>query len=152
MDIETFYNEHKRMVYHLALSYTKCRQDAEDVMQQTFIRYLENREKVKPGKEKAWLAAVAVNLCKNLLASAWRQKTEPLSEELFFEHPDQSEAFWAVMALGESERAAVYLYYYEGYSTREIAKILDISVTAVTTRLNRARKHLKGKLEEIQNG
>lgn len=152
MDIEAFYNEHKSMVYRLALSYTKCRQDAEDVMQQSFIRYLENREKVKPGKERAWLATVTVNLCKTLLASSWRKKTEPLSEELFFERPDQSEVFWAVMALGASERAAVYLHYYEGYSTGEIAKILDISVTAVTTRLNRARKHLKEKLEDIQNG
>lgn len=152
MDVIALYNTHKNMVYHLALSYTKSRQDAEDITQQAFIRLLENQDKINPGKEKFWLATVTVNLCKNLLRSAWRSKTEPLSEELFFEHPEQSEIFWAVMALNETERAVVLLYYYEGYSTRETAKILGISNTAVTTRLNRARKHLKGKLEEVQYG
>ncbi len=152
MDVLALYEQHKNMVYRLALSYTKSRPDAEDVVQQAFIRLLENDGKIRPGREKAWLAAVTVNLCKDLLRSAWRRKTEPLSEELFFDTPDHSEVFWAVMALGESERAAVYLYYYEGYSTQEIARILGISRTAVTTRLDRARKHLKIRLEGAQYG
>ena len=152
MDVIKLYEQHKNMVYRLALSYTKSRPDAEDVTQQAFIRLIEHRDNIKPGKEKAWLASVTVNLCRDLLRSSWRRRTEPLSEELFFQQPDQSEVFWAVMALNEGERAAVYLYYYEGYSTLEIAKILGISKTAVTTRLDRARKHLKGKLEEIQYG
>ena len=152
MDVITLYEQHKNMVYRLALSYTRSRPDAEDVTQQAFIRLMENQGNIKPGKERAWLASVTVNLCRDLLRSAWRRRTEPLSEELFFEQPEQSEVFWAVMALGENERAAVYLYYYEGYSTLEIASILGISKTAVTTRLDRARKHLKGKLEEVQYG
>ena len=152
MDVITLYEQHKNMVYRLALSYTRSRPDAEDVTQQAFIRLMENQGNIKPGKERAWLASVTVNLCRDLLRSAWRRRTEPLSEELFFEQPEQSEVFWAVMALGENERAAVYLYYYEGYSTLEIASILGVSKTAVTTRLDRARKHLRGKLEEVQYG
>ena len=143
------YNQHKNMVYRLALSYLRSRADAEDVTQQVFLRLLEHQGKVAPGKERSWLAAVTANLCRDTLRSAVWRITEPLREELVFEDEGQSEVFWAVMELGEQERAAVYLYYYEGYDTREIAQILKISRTAVTTRLSRARQHLKEKLEEI---
>ena len=143
------YNQHKNMVYRLALSYLRSRADAEDVTQQVFLRLLEYRGKIASGKERSWLAAVTANLCRDTLRSAVWRITEPLREELVFEDEGQSEVFWAVMELGEQERAAVYLYYYEGYDTREIARILKISRTAVTTRLSRARQHLKEKLEEI---
>ena len=149
MDVMALYTEHKNMVYRLALSYLKSRADAEDVTQQVFLRLLEYQRKITPGKERSWLAAVTANLCRDTLRSTVRRFTEPLSEELVFQDEDQSEVFRAVMELGEQERAAVYLYYYEGYDTREIAQILKISQTAVTTRLSRARKHLKEKLEEI---
>lgn len=56
------------------------------------------------------------------------------------------------MELSAGERAAVYLYYYEGYSTAETAQILGLSQTAVTSRLDRARQHLRGKLEEVRYG
>ena len=143
------YNQHKNMVYRLALSYLRSRADAEDVTQQVFLRLLEYHGTIASGKERSWLAAVTANLCRDTLRSAVWRITEPLREELAFEDEGQSEVFWAVMELGEQERAAVYLYYYEGYDTREIAQILKISRTAVTTRLSRARQHLKEKLEEI---
>ena len=149
MDVMELYARHKNMVYRLALSYLRSRADAEDVTQQVFLRLLEYRGKIAPGKERSWLAAVTANLCRDTLRSAVRRLTEPLSEEIAFQDEGQSEVFQAVMELGELERAAVYLYYYEGYDTGEIARILKISRTAVTTRLSRARRHLKEKLEEI---
>ena len=149
MDVMALYTEHKNMVYRLALSYLKSRADAEDVTQQVFLKLLEHQRNITPGKERSWLAAVTANLCRDSLRSTVRRLTEPLSEELIFQDEGQSEVFRAVMELGEQERAAVYLYYYEGYDTREIAQILKISRTAVTTRLSRARQHLKEKLEEI---
>ena len=149
MDVMALYTEHKNMVYRLALSYLKSRADAEDVTQQVFLKLLEYQRKITPGKERSWLAAVTANLCRDTLRSTARRLTEPLTEELVFQDEDQNEVFQAVMELGEQERAAVYLYYYEGYDTREIAQILKISRTAVTTRLSRARQHLKEKLEEI---
>lgn len=109
---------------------------------------MEQEGKIARGKERSWLAAVTANLCRDILRSAFRQRTEPLREEIVFRDKEQSEIFRAVMDLGESERVAVYLYYYEGYSSREIARILEISRTAVTTRLSRARQHLKEKLRE----
>ena len=149
MDVMTLYTQHSNMVYRLALSYLKSRPDAEDLTQQVFLKLLEHQRKITPGTERSWLAAVTANLCRNILCSASWRRTEPLSEELVFQDEDQSEVFWAVMELGEQERVAVYLYYYEGYDTREIAKILKISRTAVTTRLSRARQHLREKMEEI---
>ena len=112
------YTEHKNMVYRLALSYLKSRADAEDVTQQVFLKLLEHQRSITPGKERSWLAAVTANLCRDTLRSTVRRLTEPLSEELVFQDKEQSDVFRAVMELGEQERAAVYLYYYEGYDTR----------------------------------
>lgn len=143
----SLYCQHKNMVYRLALSYTKSTADAEDICQSVFLRLMERGAEIRPGKEKAWLATVTVNLCRDLLRSARRRREEPLTDELSFETPEQAGIFDAVMALGESERAAVYLHYFEGYSTAETARILGITQTAVTTRLGRARKHLRSRLE-----
>lgn len=148
MDARELYERYKNMVYRLALSYMKSQPDAEDICQAVFLRLLERGGDIRPGREKAWLAAVTVNLCRDWLRAAKRRRTEPLSQEIAFETPEQSRVFRAVMALGQTERAAVYLYYYEGYSTAEIAEILKISRTAVTTRLARAREHLRRELEE----
>lgn len=150
MDVITLYELHKDMVYRLALSYTRSPADAEDICQTVFLRLMEKGCKVTPGKERAWLAAVTANLCKDLLRSARRRRTEALPEDIPAENPEPSGVLEAVMALNPGERAAVYLFYYEGYSTAEIAKILSVSRSAVTTRLERARKHLRGRMEETQ--
>jgi RNA polymerase sigma-70 factor (ECF subfamily) len=149
MDICQLYETHKQMVYRLALNYLKSIPDAEDVCQGVFLRLLEQRHPPQPGKEKAWLAAVTVNLCKDTLRRAKRRQTQPLTDCIPLETPEQSEIFQAVMDLNETERTAIYLHYYEGYSTREIAQILHITQTAVTTRLARARKRLKTQWEDI---
>ncbi len=136
------------MVYRLAFSYTKSRADAEDICQAAFLRLIEKRRSIQPGKEKSWLASVTVNLCRDLFRSAWRRRTEPLSEDLTFETPEQTELYDELMALKEHERAAVYLHYFEGYSVAETAKILGVTPSAVTSRLGRARKHLRNRLED----
>ena len=152
MDVMALYDAHKNMVYRLALSFLKSVPDAEDAVQQVFLRLIEYRGRVAPGKERSWLAAVTANYCRDQLRSAARRRTEPLTEDIVFDAPAENEVFQAVMALSDTERAAVYLYYYEGYSTQETARILGVSQTAVTTRLDRARQHLRGKLEEVRYG
>lgn len=146
------YDAHKNMVYRLALSFLKSVPDAEDAVQQVFLRLIEYQGRVTPGKERSWLASVTANYCRDQLRSAARRRNEPLTEDIVFDAPEENEVFQAVMALSDTERAAVYLYYYEGYDTGEIARILQISRTAVTTRLDRARQHLRGKLEEVRYG
>ena len=152
MDVLALYDAHKNMVYRLALSYLKSVPDAEDAVQQVFLRLIEHRGRIVPGKERSWLAAVTANLCRDMLRSAVRRRTEPLTEDIPFETPEENDVFQAVMALSDNERAAVYLYYYEGYSTSETARILGLSQTAVTSRLDRARQHLRGKLVEVRYG
>lgn len=151
LDALTMYEQHKQMVFRLALSYTKSVPDAEDICQAAFLRYIERRSTVTPGKEKAWLATVTANLCRDLLRARKAHPTEPLEDRFPFASPEESELFSAVMALGAKERAAVYLHYYEGYSSAEIGKILGISRSAVTTRLYQARKHLRNILEATNN-
>lgn len=152
MDVLALYDAHKNMVYRLALSFLKSVPDAEDAVQQVFLRLIEYRGRIAPGKERQWLAAVTANLCRDMLRAAARRRTEPLTEDIVFEAPEENDVFRSVMNLSAGERAAVYLYYYEGYSTAETARILGLSQTAVTSRLDRARQHLRGKLEEVRYG
>ena len=147
-NIEAFFYRHKDDVYRLALSYTKSTQEAEDVCQTVFLKLMEQTQ-IAPGKEKAWLMQVTVNECRNLLRSSWWKKTTELNEALVSPAPEYSDVFQTVMALPPKYRVVIYLRYYEEYTTAEIAKLLHISQTAVTTRLNRARQMLKAQLEEV---
>lgn len=137
-------------IYRLAYSFTGSHQDAEDVTQSTFLKLLEKQPGLQPGKEKAWLMQVTANHCRNILKSSWHKKTEALDPNVHeaFESAEQTELFLAVMGLPAKERVAVHLHYYEGYSMEEIAKILQLSSSAISMRLHRARKHLKQFLKE----
>lgn len=146
MDVAALYDAHKNFIYRLALSYLRSPAEAEDICQETFLKLMARGAGVRPGKERAWLAAVAANLCKNRL-KAVRRESEAPPPDMSVEFPEKSGLFYEVMALPEHERIVVHLHYFEGYATREIAGILRISQTAVTTRLARARKHLRERLE-----
>ena len=149
MDVQALYDAHKNTVYRLALTFLKSVPDAEDAVQQVFLKLIEQQHRITPGKEKAWLATVTANFCRDMLRSAARKPTETIDDAPLFEDSGHQEVLRAVMQLSANERAAVYLYYYEGYDTREIGRILGISLTAVTSRLARARQHLKEELQEV---
>jgi RNA polymerase sigma-70 factor (ECF subfamily) len=110
------------------------------------------QSELTPGKEKAWLMQVTANQCRSLLRSVWRKRTKPLEEEqeeqLLFEQPVQHDVWEGIRKLKPKYRIVVYLFYYEGYAIKEIADILHISGTAVTTRLSRARRLLEETLKE----
>jgi len=142
------------MVFRLAFSYLKNRADAEDVMQEALLKlYTEPREFESAEHEKHWLLRVAANECKKLLRSPWRRRTEALDEveeAAAFDRPAQTELFRQVMALPPRYRAAVYLYYYEGYSVKETAGLLGAKASTVQTWLMRARGQLQTKLKEAE--
>lgn len=142
------------MVFRLTYSYLKNRVDAEDVMQEVLLKlYTERKEFESPDHEKHWLIRVAVNECRKLLRSPWRRRTGPLDEAeetVVFDQPAQSELFRQVMALPPKYRAAVYLYYYEGYSVKETAALLGAKASTVQTWLMRARGQLQTKLKEAE--
>lgn len=146
-NIEPLFRQYRDDVYRLALSYTRNRAEAEDVCQTVFLKLLEQTH-LTPGKEKQWLMQVTANQCRSLLRSSWWRKTAPLEESLPWEMEEYRHVYHCVMALPPKYRVVIYLHYYEMYSTAEIAALLKISRTAVTTRLNRARAQLKEALKE----
>lgn len=138
---------YKDDIYRFALSYTHSREDAEDICQTVFEQLLKHPS-IQPGKEKAWLMQTCANRCRNLLRSHWWQKTLPLEDVHSISMPEPDPVEQAVMALRPEYRAVVYLYYFEGYTTQEIGRLLGIRQSTVSTRLCRARQMLKQALEE----
>lgn len=139
-----YVRQYHGMLVRLAFSYMKNREDAEDVAQDTFIRlYRCDKVFMDDGNVKAWLIRVASNLCKDMLRScAYRHRGEQL-DDIPCESAEELGLLDCVKRLKPQYAAAVYLYYYEGYSVKELAKVLGITATAASTRLARARSQLK---------
>lgn len=148
MDAAELFQCYGNSVYRLAWSYTGSRQDAEDVTQTVFLKLLEGRARLEVGKEQAWLFQVTVNECRSLWRKLSRHRWEPLEEAAGLAAPEERSVLKLVMDLPAGDRAVLYLFYYEGYSTQEVGELLGHSQTAVTTRLQRARKKLKERLEQ----
>ena len=148
LDIETLFEQYRDDVYRLALSYTKSVQEAEDVCQTVFLKLMEQK-RIEPGKERAWLMQVTANRCKNLLRSSWWKRTVPVEETIPAPDLQYTDIWEIVMALPPKYRVLVYLRYYEELTTREMAELLHISQSAVTTRLSRARQMLREQLQEV---
>ena len=138
-------------VFRVAYSYLRCRDDADDVTQDVLIQlYKEDKAFESDAHVKNWLIRVTVNRCKMLFRSPWRrhEDIDDYAETLSFEQPRDGELFEAVMALERKYRVPLLLFYYEGYSTAEIASMLSIAEKTVSTRLYRARAKLRTILEE----
>lgn len=94
---------------------------------------------------KRWLIRVAINECKNQFLSNWVRRVIPLDEtlvdEVSFEADDK--VWQAVISLPQKYRIVIYLFYYEEYSTSEIAETLKLKEANVRKQLQRARERLK---------
>lgn len=142
------YDIHRNTVYRLALAMLKSVPDAQDVVQNVFVKLLDARIAPQPGKERQWLIKVTVNACRDVMRSAWWRNQEPLDENIPFSQPEESAVFHAVMTLPEKYRLVIHLHYYEGYTCSEIGNLMKISPSAVSMRLSRARNMLKSRLED----
>ena len=147
------YEKYSRLVYSVAYSYMKNKQDASDVLQDVFLKCFLNMNKFTDEEHiKPWLITVTSNSCKNMLRSAWFTKTtaEDVGGELPYEESfgESSDLFDAVMSLPEKERIPLHLFYYEGCSTAEIAKLLKMKESTVRVRMMRGREKLKKILKE----
>ena len=139
-------------VFRVAYSYLRCRDDADDVTQDVLIQlYRQDKAFESDAHVKNWLIRVTVNRCKNVLRAPWHKAEDIADYEntLVFEQPQYRELFDAVMALDKRYRVPVLLYYYEGYSQKEIAEMLAVPEETVRTRLFRARGKLKTSLTEV---
>lgn len=145
--LEMLYDQYANSLYRLALSYLKNTADAEDAVQRVFVKLIEGKAVVYPGKERALLTKMTVNQCRDMLRRNKNRQEEPLDESIPFSEPKDRDVFRAVIMLPEKYRIPVFLHYYEGYQFREIAKLLQISTSAVSMRIHRARNLLKSHLE-----
>ena len=138
-------------IFRVAYGYLRSRSDADDVTQDVLIElYKTDKAFESDAHLKNWLIRVTVNRCKMLFRSPWRrhEDIDDYAETLSFEQPRDGELFKAVMALDKKYRVPLLLFYYEGYSTAEIASMLSIAEKTVSTRLYRARAKLRTILEE----
>lgn len=139
------------MLIRIAYQHTRNKSDAEDIVQEVFLALLKQPQfnydltfdTIEQEHLKAWLIRVAINKCKNYLKSAGRRRTVPLEYVDYKLTEFQSETLEELQQLSEDERNILYLFYYESYSAKEIAKILNQKENAVFTRLSRARAKLK---------
>jgi len=159
--IEEIYEKYSNMIFQVSFSYLKSAADSEDIVADVFVKLINAEPKFQNEEhEKAWLLRTAINLCKNNLKH-WRRKTVDIddidnideygnlqSENQFNINININDTLKSVMELPERYKDVIYLYYYEGYSTAEIAKMLKKPHSSVRVHLHEARKILKGVLEE----
>ena len=140
--------KHLKTVFRVSLGYVKNIQDAEDITQNVFFKlYRHKKEFTSEEAIKAWLIRLAINESKDLLKSAWFKKRSDLDESLAMPENIDLDLYEYIKQLKPIYRAVIYLYYYDGYSTNEIANILKKPLSTVKMQLQRSRKYLKEILE-----
>ena len=150
-EFATFAEKYMDTIYRVAYSWTKNPDDANDVTQDVLIQlYKTTKEFESDSHMKNWLIKVTVNCCKMIFRSPWSkmEDIENYGETLGFEDESYLELFQAVMNLDKKYRVPLMLFYYEGYSTAEIASLLGIPEKTVSTRLFRAKGKLRDYLKE----
>lgn len=146
VDWDDFVSQYQTRLYRTAFGILGNAQAAEDAVQDTFLKYLERAPDFSvPAQEAAWLTKVTVNHCLSDLRSPWRRRVDPLPPDLPCQARQELEELYQ---LPPKDRAVLHLYYYEGYSTGEIARMLRLSPGSIRSRLSRARQKLKTLLEE----
>lgn len=144
------------MILRLSLGYLKSRQEAEDICQNVFLKYISTNTVFHSEEhEKAWIIRTTINACKDTLKSAYHKKMV-VTEDVWKGVSQDEDAFWevreAVFALPVKYRIVIYLYYFEGYSAKEIAKMLGKTQNAVSLSLSRGRRKLREMLENEEKG
>lgn len=136
------------MVYRLAYSQMKNKNDADDVFQEVFYRYIKKKPCFDSNEhEKAWFIRVTVNCCKTVLKSFWNTKVVEFDENIEFPCAEKEDLSFALMQLPKKYSAVLHLFYYEDLSVDDISEILKISKPNVRMLLTRARRSLKDILE-----
>lgn len=148
--IEAVKRNNKRL-FMIALSYTKSHEDAEDILQNVFLKLWKYGEEFNDNEHMdKWLTRVCVNECKNYIKLPFLKNTnlDDAKELYTFDKPKDFDIFNALMSLPKKERTAIVLFYYEDMTTKEIAQLLKTKEPTVKTRLRRARMKLKDILGE----
>lgn len=143
--IEKYIND----IYRCAFFICKNHSDAEDITQEVLYKYMTKAPIFKDEiHEKNWLLRVAVNMSKNYVRSFWQSNTEGIKNDIQGITENEVEIWEIVQELPEKYRIVILLYYFEGYSIKEISSILDKKCNTVGTWLERAKKMLKKRMED----
>ena len=143
-DIENTVLTYRDSLLRLAYAYLKNHSDAEDVAQEVFVAYILKMPRCKTeAKKKSWLMTVTANKCRNHLNSAWKKRRTTMPDDLSFMPEDEADVLSCVLSLDEKYRIPIHLYYYEGYSIKEISMLLRSNDATVGTWLSRGRALLK---------
>lgn len=146
---ETAFIKYADTVYRLAFVRTKSKYDADDILQEVFLRYMKIWEKMESEEHiKAMLIRITINCSNSLLTSSWFKKTEQLSDTLpANDNLSDGSTLAQVLKLPQKYRTVIHLHYYMGYSVEEIANITSTKPATVKTWLSRGREKLKSALE-----
>ena len=142
---------YSRMLLRLAMTRLPSSADAEDVVQEVFLKLLTARPQFRDAEhEKAWLIRATLHRACDMARSAERRNLPLEAAEAVpgGELPEPSPVLSAVRALPAKYSAVIHLYYYEGYSIKEISQLLHLPVPTVGTRLSRGRERLRELLKE----
>lgn len=140
-------------LYRICMHYMRNSEDAQDIVQQTFLKMIESNIDFKNAEhEKAWLIRVCINLCKDSLKSGWRKKVHYIQYKDFaspsYEICDEFPLLSYIRTLPPNQKTAIYLFYYEDMSVNQIADIMGAKQNTVLSWLRRGRKSLEKIIKE----
>jgi len=147
-DVVGLFDEFADMVYRIAFVRVSQSSDADDVFQEVFLRLVKHADRLRSLEHtKAWLIRCTINCCNSFHRTTWQKKTVGIEENIYTGQTDLGyehiELIDAVRSLTPEHQEVIHLFYYEGYSGKEIADILGIGENTVKSRLRRARLELK---------
>ncbi len=151
IEYEQVIDKYSDMVYRITVTITGNMEDAKDAFQETFLRLVRNQEKIKDEEHlKAWLIRVASNCAKTIVTNPWNKRTQGLEEndEQVTYMVEEDTLLTEVKNLSPNYALSLYLFYYEEYSIKEIAEIMNKNENTVKTLLSRGRTELKKRLEK----
>ena len=146
--MEEVIQREKDLVYRLAFSQCHQKYQADDIFQNVMYRYLKRKPTFESLEhEKAWFIRVTLNCSKTSLKSFWNNRVEEIDEQAYIFEKKEVDLTPYLIKLPKKYNAVLYLFYYEGYSTKEMAKLLHIKENNVRVLLNRARNQLRKEIE-----
>lgn len=151
--MEHLVNKYSDTVIRIAFSYLKNMSDAEDAVQDVFLRIIDKKPSFNDeSHERFWITRTTINICKNKLNVFWNKNKcsiDEIAESACYDnYNEDNSVFKAVMSLADKYREVVHMYYYEGYTTPQISKLTGKSEGTVRSLLARAREKLKKILKE----
>ena len=148
------YYLYKTMIYNISYTYVHNVYDADDIVQDVFMKYLNSRQEFENEEnEKYWLIRVTINTCKSLVTNGWKKKVELSNDKIDRYQKDSvkntnNKLLEIVCSLPQKYKEVITLFYFEDISIKDISTILNVSLSSVKKRLERARKIIIERNEE----